>query len=128
MARIEDTSRRMREIMEIRGLEPVDFIQSDKLSAEENEKRLTKSRFYDVLNGKNQNPTIDMLQKFCDIAYWPLGEFYEDKEDAIGFVLIETEMVRDIHSLPLRDIEFVKDMIRVRKARLVKEKGNKAQN
>ena len=67
-----------------------------------------------------------MLQKFCDIAYWPLGEFYEDKEDAIGFVLIETEMVRDIHSLPLRDIEFVKDMIRVRKARLVKEKENKA--
>lgn len=67
-----------------------------------------------------------MLQKFYDIAYWPLGEFYEDKEDAIGFVLIETEMVRDIHSLPLRDIEFVKDMIRVRKARLVKEKENKA--
>lgn len=67
-----------------------------------------------------------MLQKFCDIAYWPLGEFYEDKEDAIGFVLIENEMVRDIHSLPLRDIEFVKDMIRVRKARLVKEKENKA--
>lgn len=108
---ITDIPGRMKEIMEIRGMDATDFIRQENDDSPDNMKKITKSRFYDVLNGVNTNPKVDILQSFCDIAHWPLEDFFVWKEDSVAFVIVEKQLVRDQQSLSKRDLEIIKNLV-----------------
>lgn len=71
-----DIARRMREVMEDRGLKPKDFYNDENYCLEENFELLTKTRFHQVLSGKTKHPGDDFVPTFCSIAKIDVGEFY----------------------------------------------------
>lgn len=64
----ESMPAQMKAIMEKKGMEASDFIRTEGDFSEENMKKLTSSRFYDVYNGTNTNPKIEFIDTFCEIA------------------------------------------------------------
>ena len=83
---------RMKEIMAERGMEPTDFIRIEDDMSEANMSKLTSSRFYDVLNGKNENPKVDFIQNFCDIAGVKYEYFFNRTRDDEEMSLSEDEI------------------------------------
>lgn len=83
---------RMKEIMAERGMEPTDFIRIEDDMSEANMSKLTSSRFYDVLNGKNENPKVDFIQNFCDIAGVKYEYFFNRTRDDVEMSLSEDEI------------------------------------
>ena len=83
--------RRMKQIMNEKGLENTDFIRAEGDLSEENLSRLTSSRFYDVLNGENKNPKIDFIQNFCDLAGITIETFFCEEKDELELSLTEEE-------------------------------------
>lgn len=83
---------RMKEIMAERGMEPTDFIRIEDDMSEANMSKLTSSRFYDVLNGKNENPKVDFIQNFCDIAGVKYEYFFNRIRDDVEMSLSEDEI------------------------------------
>ena len=87
----------MRKIMKDKGMETADFIRIDGDFSDENMKRITSSRFYDVYNGVNTNPKIDFIDSFCELAGIGTESFLSNNPE--NFILSLTEDEKAIITL-----------------------------
>jgi len=77
----ESMPAQMKAIMQKKGMENSDFIRADDDFSDENMKKLTSSRFYDVFNGTNTNPKIEFIDTFCELAGIGSEHFFDTEPD-----------------------------------------------